>query len=210
MKFVTSLLFITFSCASHAHCQSNSQGKIKATSKVKPKPNASANYQSRPSEAETKDWIKNKIENFSHDYNESSPETHIGRYGSLKYEVEFHDCNMTIWEKDALYYKNVFTEKYTKYYYNKSYEIPLKEISNIQFSQEGKYMRMIFKIKSNENLIKEMMFTDMPSPSTNKMVNLSNVSIPSRFFENDLSSRFTKAINHLVLLCGGKIIRDVF
>ncbi|MEO5942469.1 MAG: hypothetical protein ABIP30_01080 [Ferruginibacter sp.] len=207
MKFLILSIIICFSFESTIYCQSNNKSKSKTKIKTEVSKTSSS---IKPTEQETKAWIKNKIENFTSVYNESSVETHIGRYGTLKYELEFQDCLMIIRKKDLLYYKNVFTNEYIKYFYNKTYEIPLKEISEIQFSNNLNYTNMTFKIRSNENLIKEKTSSDMPVANQDEMVNLSNISIPSRLLDKELPSRITKAINYLMTLCGGKITKEVF
>ncbi len=161
-----------------------------------------------PSKKETQDWIKEKIENFTHDFN--NPD--LGDYGTEKYEVEFSDCKVIIKMKKDYQHKNPFNGEMSKDYFYELFEIPIKNLSILSFAKAGETTtQIIFKIKSNEMLITETIEQNLSG--SKKEVSSTNIAILyilNTLLTENLPERLKKAFNHLIFLCGGEVFKEVF
>lgn len=154
---------------------------------------------------ETQEWIKEKMENFTHDYNELNGT----EYGIDKYEIEFSDCLITIREKKEGKSQNVFNGQWKNSFIYITYKIPIQQLSTITFIPENKVTRVLFKIKSNATTINEIVESSLPSYEE-KTVNVAILYISNNLLKEDLPERLTKAFDNLIKLCGGKVVNDVF
>lgn len=164
---------------------------------------------SNQTKIETQDWIKEKIENFTHDFHESA----LSESGTQKYEVEYGDCKIIIKKKRDATTQNPFNanEPREKVFFYQTYEIPVKELSRLSITKDNQTTHIILKIKSNETIIK------YTSESTygkyelkNENVNIVTLYIPNNLLEESLPERLTKAFDKLIELCGGKVTKEIF
>ncbi len=156
---------------------------------------------------ETEDWIKEKIEGLTHDYNDPG----IGDYGTRKYEVEFNNCNLIIRYKDDATHSHVFTKELSKKYIYETFEIPIKNLSRLSFNQANKVTHLVIKIKSNESLIKYEIQGDYGGYTHDtKNVSIITLYIPNDLLQDNLPERLTKAFDQLIELCGGNVTKEIF
>ncbi len=159
------------------------------------------------SKIETQDWIKEKIEGFTMSYNK--PE--YSSWGNNKYEVEFRDCNIIIkyiWTHNAPSLNGGRDEIAVDFIYT----IPIKSLAKLNFIKHGSDYQILFKIKTNENLIESTSIDKSQSPEERKTKFENNISlyISEELLTNNLPERLTNAFNNLIELCGGKITKEVF
>lgn len=161
-----------------------------------------------PSKKETQDWIKEKIENFTHDFNNPG----LGDYGTEKYEVEFSDCKVVISIKKDYQHQNPFNGEMTKDYFYETFEIPIKDLSILSFAKaNATTTQIIFKIKSNEMLITETIEQNLSgSKEIVSSTNIASLYILNSLLIDNLPERLTKGVNHLITLCGGEVSKEVF
>ena len=165
-------------------------------------------FSQSPTKTEIQDWLKEKIEAFTHDFNNPG----IGEFGTDKYEVEFNDCRITIKRKYDATHSNPFNGELSKKYFYTTYEIPIKELSRLHFNDDtSKISKMVFKIKSNDSLIKVITETNYAGYSLEtKYINIASLYIPNNLLKANLPERLTKAFDNLIELCGGKVTKEVF
>lgn len=155
---------------------------------------------------ETQEWIKEKMENFTHDYDELNGT----EYGIDKYEIEFSDCLITIREKKEGKSQNVFNGEWKNSFIYITYKIPMQQLGTITFIPgKNKTTQILFKIKSNETTINEVVESSLPSYEE-KAVNVAILYISNNLLMENLPERLTKAFDNLIKLCGGKVVNDVF
>lgn len=143
---------------------------------------------------ETQDWIKEKIESFSHSYDNLT-----GYYGTRTFKVAFSNCSMTITWTDDNYNHG------SKYFTNKETIIPLKELSKLSFIDVNNEVTSLFFRTKTENLIINTYKGEEPTYKT-----IHEIRIRKNLLKDNLSERLTKAFDKLIELCGGKITKEVF
>lgn len=168
---------------------------------------------SNQSKTETEDWIKEKIESFSRSYNkiEKVENYSFNFYGNYKYEVDFKDCNITI--KSVTYDNSPgFNNDRSELYMTFIHKIPINKLAKLSFIKIQEDYQIIFKIKTNENLIETTTIVKSKYTNETKSEKESNVSlyIPQNLLNNNLPERLTNAFNNLIELCGGKVTKEIF
>ncbi|MEO5945739.1 MAG: serine protease [Chitinophagaceae bacterium] len=154
---------------------------------------------------ETQDWIKEKIESFTHTFN--NPPT--GRYGTKKYEVEYNECNIIVKYKNNDTWTTLDNKQKSGFLYI-TYKIPVNLLSRVNFIKDDEIYQMIFKIKSSDLLITETIESDMDNVPKIKQLNTAILYIPNNLLEGNLPDRLIKAFDKLIELCGGKVTKDIF
>lgn len=149
------------------------------------------NYALGQTKLETQEWIKDKIElnaYLSDDYKVS-----------FNYIITFTNELMIIKEK-LKYEEGLSTQILT------IYEIPIKELTKIRFEERVDNVDLFFRIKNGSDLIKQKKdFQDFYT--YNSQI---NIVLEKSIFQNDLKNKIDKAINHLIVLYGGKIVNEKF
>ncbi len=114
--------------------------------------------------------------------------------------------------KQDYQHQNPFNGEMTKDYFYETFEIPIKNLSILSFSKANETTtQIIFKIKSNEMLITETIEENLSGGE--KKINSTNIAslyILNTLLTNNLPERLTKAVNHLISLCGGEVSKEVF
>lgn len=153
----------------------------------------------KPTKAETQDWIKEKIEGFSYPYDNLK-----GYYGTKTFKVSFTECSMTIIMVDANYnsgFKSSLTEEAV---------IPIKDLSKLNFLDvDSEVISLTFRSKT-ENAIKLTFSGNPPVDTPPTYVSFVEFRFKKISLKDNLSERLTKAFNNLIELCGGKVTKDVF
>lgn len=203
MKQILTMIFFILSCGLAFGQLKKSSKPINKTKEKKvantiPKVNSNNKIQ-------TEEWIKEKIENFTHEYNQLNGH----EYGIEKYEVEFSNGNIIIRKKRDGKSLNIFTEEWKKSYAYYFYEIPIKELSKLNFVSEGNSTRIYLKIKSNEPKINQTIETFVSAREQNK-INTAIFYIPDNLLGDNLPERLTKAFDNLIQIYGGKVTSEIF
>ena len=153
----------------------------------------------KPTKADTQDWIKEKIENFSFPYDNLN-----GYFGTKTYKVSFNDCSMTIVMVDDNY-NNGFKSSLTG-----EAVIPIKDLSKLDFKDiDSDIISLTFRSKT-ENAIKLTYYGNPPVDVSPKNVSFVDFRFKKISLKDNLSERLIKAFNNLTELCGGRITKDVF
>jgi hypothetical protein len=163
-----------------------------------------------PNLVETQDWLKQKIELYGNIIyeNNSSNKNNIRTYS-----FDFSEPGMlNIFSTMYWYYSNTYDISY--------YSIPIKYMNSVQYKYEENYIIALFKLssdyvsiaeikeyKSNKIVNGEMQFELIKKDSN--LVGIS-VLLDPIFKEDDMQSRFKAAIDHLIILNGGHVTKEVF
>jgi len=142
---------------------------------------------------ETEEWIKEQIE--SNSYTSSDMRT------SITYNVTFNDNHMIIKKRLKYDYNNgtVSDILFTNIF-------PLKNLARITFRQAEDLVWMKISTNGFDKDVKSICNVY----NTVKYVNYVEYQLGNSINNNNLKNRLTKAFNHLIVLNGGKIVKDVF
>lgn len=155
---------------------------------------------------ETQEWIKYYIETYN--YIDQRYD-----YPYMTNVVEFTDCNLVITEK-------IFNWKiYKGLVIMNTVEIPIKEISKINF-REFEEKNLWLDIGTRGNSILQTTTVEGTRTAENASAydeaaysgyrGRWSVILKKSIKEDDLDKRMIKAFKHLISLCGGTVITDVF
>ncbi len=156
---------------------------------------------------ETEDWIKQKFDEY--EYSASGHSSYNG--------------NPTFWTLRFTYVPN-FSKKgelwITENKFNNPpgetntslYIIPIKYMNSVKYQYQDDCVFVLFSVK-NEDLFSErdnIKFQDFKSQKIENTMIQFAIKLANSFKDNDMPNRFKKALDHLIELNGGKVVKDVF
>ena len=148
------------------------------------------NFSFAQTKDETQGWIENKIEEF--------PYVKSGVINN--YSVSFVNGNMNLIKNLIMDVGGIKSDVST------TYSVPIKEISLVKF--EVKENNVWLTIRTNNGVKNISSKVDFETKTD--YLNEFTIMLSSDFKSNDMVNRAKKAFNHLIVLYGGKVQKEVF
>lgn len=160
---------------------------------------------------ETEEWIKQKFEEY-----EANMKNEITTYTSKGNSVKTYITRVTSYPDFS--HKGELWITYNKYSSvtgsTKStlYIIPIRHMKSVKYDATDDCVFILFSVKNADKSSRSDNIRVLESNS--KVFNDSyiefGIEFDKKFLEDDMPARFKKAIDRLIVLNGGKIVKDVF
>lgn len=148
------------------------------------------NFSFAQTKEETQGWIENKIEEFPY----------VDSDVNNNYSVSFINGNMNLIKNLKMNIGGIKSNIST------TYSVPVKEISLVKF--EIKEYNVWLTIRTNNGA--KNISSKVDYENKTDYLNEFTIMLSLDFKSNDLINRVKKAFNHLVVLYGGKVQKEVF
>lgn len=148
------------------------------------------NFSFAQTKDETQGWIENKIEEFPY----------VDSDVNNNYSVSFINGNMNLIKNLKMNIGGIKSNIST------TYSVPVKEISLVKF--EIKEYNVWLTIKTNNGA--KNISSKVDYENKTDYLNELTIILSSDFKSNDMINRAKKAFNHLIVLYGGKLQKEVF
>ena len=154
---------------------------------------------------ETELWIANQIEN--HQFSIRDKRDANVAWTDITAIVDFSNSGY-LFISEIRYYKSENLPTL-----HRSHIIPIKHMNSISYKFEDDYVAVEFRIKSGhvagQNMILKEIYDEHGLVSESKKVDRFSIILGRYFIKDHLPNRFRKAVNHLIELNGGEVVKEV-
>ena len=155
---------------------------------------------------ETELWIADKIE--SYQFSERDNRDANAFWTDVTAVADFSNSGY-LFISEIRYYKSENLPTL-----HRSHIIPIKHMKSIRYKIEDDYVEVEFGIKSDhvagQNMILKEIYDENGLVSESNNVDRFSIILGRSFLKDHLPNRFRRAINHLIELNGGEVVKEVF
>ena len=155
---------------------------------------------------ETELWIADKIESYQFSKQDKRDANVV--WTDITTVADFSNTGY-LFISEIRYYKSEYLPTL-----HRSHIIPIKHMKGIRYIIEDDYVAVEFRITSGhvagQNMILKEVYDKNGLVSESNNVDRFSIILGRSFINDHLPNRFRKAINHLIELNGGEVVKEVF